>query len=179
MTWSGSMNIRIRNFKTDDFEDVLYIESESFTEHNPFAYMHFYEMHGDMFLVAEYLDFIVGFIMGYRLNETEGRVFSLAVREEFQGRGIGAMLLDSLFKVFYSNLLKYATLEVRTSNLKARNLYHKMGFIPCWIEKEYYSDGEDGIIMKMKLSSYRFHDLDLFEKKIESISIMDSEWFDK
>ena len=173
------MTIRIRNFRTDDFEDVLCIESESFAEHNPFAYMHFYEMHGDMFLVAEYLDFIVGFIMGYRLNENEGRVFSLAVREEFQGRGIGSMLLESLFKVFYSNLLKYATLEVRASNIKARKLYHKMGFIPCWIEKEYYSDGEDGIIMKLKLSSYRFHNLELFAEKIERISIKDIEGFDK
>lgn len=173
------MNIRIRNFKTDDFEDVLCIESESFAEHNPFAYMHFYEMHGDMFLVAEYLDFVVGFIVGYRLNESEGRVFSLAVSEEFQGRGIGSMLLDALFKVFYSNLLKYATLEVRTSNIKAKSLYHKMGFIPCWIEKEYYSDGEDGIIMKMKLSSYKFQNLDLFAKKIESISIRDTESFNE
>lgn len=173
------MSIRIRKFKTDDFEDVLCIESESFAEHNPFAYMHFYEMHGDMFLVAEYLDFIVGFIVGYRLNENEGRVFSLAVREEFQGRGIGAMLLDSLFKVFYSNLLKYATLEVRANNIKARNLYLKMGFIPCWIEKEYYSDGEDGIIMKMKLASYKFHDLDLFAEKIEGMSLRDAEDFDE
>lgn len=171
------MNIRIRNFKTDDFEDVLFIESESFAEHNPFAYMHFYEMHGDMFLVAEYLDFIVGFIVGYRLNENEGRVFSLAVREEFQGRGIGEKLLDELFKTFYSNLLKYATLEVRASNIKARSLYHKMGFIPCWIEKEYYSDGEDGIIMKLKLSSYRFQKLDLFAEKIESISLRNAEDF--
>lgn len=173
------MNIGIRKFRNDDFEDVLCIESESFAEHNPFAYMHFYEMHGDMFLVAEYLDFIVGFIVGYRLNENEGRVFSLAVREEFQGKGIGAMLLDALFKEFYSNLLKYATLEVRANNIKARNLYLKMGFIPCWIEKEYYSDGEDGIIMKMKLSSYMFHNLDLFAEKIEGISVRDAEDFDE
>jgi ribosomal-protein-alanine N-acetyltransferase len=54
-----------------------------------------------------------------------------------------------------------------------------MGFIPCWIEKEYYSDGEDGIIMKMKLSSYKFQNLDLFAKKIESISIRDTESFNE
>ena len=134
---------------------------------------------GDMFLVAEYLDFIVGFIVGYRLNETEGRVFSLAVREEFQGKGIGSLLLDSLFKVFYSNLMKYATLEVRASNLKARNLYSKMGFVPCWIEKEYYSDGEDGIIMKLKLSSYKFQNLDFLAEKIKNIFLQDAEGSDE
>ncbi|MGB3908523.1 MAG: ribosomal protein S18-alanine N-acetyltransferase [Methanomethylovorans sp.] len=171
------MNIRIRNFKADDFEDVLCIESESFTEHNPFAYIHFYEMHGNMFLVAEYLGSIVGFVVGYRMNEREGRVFSLAVREEFQGKGIGTMLLDALFKEFYSNLLKYATLEVRTNNIKAKGLYLKMGFVPCWIEKGYYSDGEDGIIMKMKLSSYKFQELDILAEKIERISQKSTEDF--
>ncbi|WP_214045653.1 ribosomal protein S18-alanine N-acetyltransferase [Methanomethylovorans sp.] len=171
------MNIRIRNFKADDFEDVLCIESESFTEHNPFAYIHFYEMHGNMFLVAEYLGSIVGFVVGYRMNEREGRVFSLAVREEFQGKGIGTMLLDALFKEFYSNLLKYATLEVRTNNIKAKGLYLKMGFVPCWIEKGYYSDGEDGIIMKMKLSSYKFQELDILAEKIERMSQKSTEDF--
>jgi ribosomal-protein-alanine N-acetyltransferase len=130
-------------------------------------------MHGDMFLVAEYLGLIVGFIVGYRLNDSEGRVFSLAVREDFQRKGVGTMLLDSLFKVFYLNLLKYATLEVRASNIKARNLYSKMGFIPCWIEKNYYPDGEDGIIMKLKLSSYRFLNFDCSTSKIETILTKD------
>ncbi len=171
------MNIRIRNFKAGDFEDVLCIESESFAEHNPFAYIHFYEMHGNMFLVAEYLGSIVGFVVGYRMNEREGRVFSLAVREEFQGKGIGTMLLDALFKEFYSNLLKYATLEVRTNNIKAKGLYLKMGFVPCWIEKGYYLDGEDGIIMKMKLSSYKFQELDILAEKIERISQKSTEDF--
>ena len=52
-----------------------------------------------------------------------------------------------------------------------------MGFVPCWIEKGYYLDGEDGIIMKMKLSSYKFQELDILAEKIERISQKSTEDF--
>lgn len=162
-------DVKIRRFQNEDFEDVMYIESESFAEKNPFTYMYFYEIQGDMFLVAQYFDYVVGFIVGYKTYENEGRIFSLAIREGFQRQGIGTMLLNSLFEIFNSNFLKFATLEVRKSNIRARNLYYKIGFIPYWIEKNYYSDGEDGIIMKLKLTSYKYNELEELIKKLDEL----------
>lgn len=160
------MDIKIRKFQNCDFEDILYIEYECFKEHNPFTYTQFYETCGDMFLVAQYLDHIVGFIVGYKTFENEGRIFSLAIKKEFQRQGIGSLLLDYMLKIFYSNFLKYATLEVRISNIKARNLYEKIGFVSSWIEKKYYSDGEDGIVMRLELSSYMNKELECLIKKL-------------
>ncbi|KGK98526.1 GNAT family acetyltransferase [Methanococcoides methylutens] len=142
----------IRQFEPYDFEDVLNIEMEAFTEHNPFVYMNFYEMNKDGFFVASINNRVVGFVIGYRSAVTEGRVFSLAVKEEYKGRRIGSQLMQTILNAFQQQGLKSATLEVRTSNHIAKKLYQDMGFIACWVEHRYYSDGENAIIMKKQLS---------------------------
>lgn len=141
----------IRCFEPDDFGDVLEIESEAFAEHNPFIYMNFYEMNSDCFLVAEEKGQVAGFVVGYNISGEEGRIFSLAVREHCRGYGIGTYLLEAIIGVFREKMLSFASLEVRLSNIEAQRLYQKTGFIPCWIQHGYYSDGEDGIIMKKRL----------------------------
>ncbi len=144
--------IIVRKFEPSDFEDVLEIESEAFSEHNPFLYMNFYEMNNDGFLVAEYNGCIVGFVVGYQLTENEGRIFSLAVKEGFRSMRIGTRLMNSILSFFSGKLLHFASLEVRITNIRARAFYKRMEFISCWIQHGYYSDGEDGIIMKKRLT---------------------------
>ncbi|MCL7411774.1 MAG: ribosomal protein S18-alanine N-acetyltransferase [Methanosarcinaceae archaeon] len=144
--------MNIRRFVPDDFEDILSIEQEAFSDHNPLVYINFYEMNVNGFLVAVEDNTIVGFVVGYQLNENEGRIFSLAVKDGYKGRGIGTRLIHSILKVFYENTFQTASLEVRISNVRAQQLYQRIGFVPCWIEKKYYFDGEDGVIMKMRTS---------------------------
>jgi ribosomal-protein-alanine N-acetyltransferase len=141
----------IRKFEPTDFEGVLEIESVAFAEHNPFLYMNFYEMNNEGFLVAEEEDYVIGFVVGYKVSDDEGRIFSLAVREGYQGHGIGTQLIKAIVGVFQTKSLKHSSLEVRVSNIGAQKLYRRMDFISCWIEHGYYSDGEDGIIMKKQL----------------------------
>lgn len=150
----------IRKFETYDFEGVLNIEMEAFTEHNPFVYMNFYEMNNEGFFVASINKLIVGFVMGYQSEIKEGRIFSLAVKKEYQGMGIGRHLMATILNVFLQQGLRSATLEVRASNHIARKLYRDLGFIECWVEQGYYSDGENGVIMKKQLSPlYRTSDI--------------------
>ncbi|WP_242492556.1 GNAT family N-acetyltransferase [Methanolobus psychrotolerans] len=146
--------ITIRNFEPSDFEEVLEIEAEAFSEHNPFLYMNFYEMNSEGFFVAGYNDYIVGFVVGYELSTNEGRIFSLAVRDGFRSMGIGVRLMDAILSVFINKFLQYASLEVRVTNIRAQEFYKRMEFIPCWVEHGYYSDGEDGIIMKKRLTPF-------------------------
>lgn len=142
----------IRQFEPYDFEDVLNIEMEAFTEHNPFVYMNFYEMNKEGFFVASMNNRIVGFVMGYQSAVNEGRIFSLAVKKEYRGMGIGGQLMQTILRAFQQQGLRSATLEVRDSNHIAIKLYREIGFIACWVEQGYYSDGENGIIMKKQLS---------------------------
>ncbi|MEZ5334291.1 MAG: N-acetyltransferase [Methanolobus sp.] len=111
-------------------------------------------MNSDGFLVAEYNNYVVGFVVGYSLSSTEGRIFSLAVREGYQSMGIGTRLMKSILSVFMCRLLQFASLEVRLTNVRAQEFYRRMDFLPCWIEHGYYSDGEDGIIMKKRLTPF-------------------------
>ncbi len=145
----------IRHFAPEDFQEIVAVEEEAFSDHNSLVYMSFYEMVGDGFLVAEENRKVVGYVVGYRSAEGEGHIFSVGVKEQYRGRGIGTQLIHSICDIFVANRLKYATLEVRNSNIRAQKLYRSIGFIPCWTEKKYYSDGEDGIVMKMNLNPYR------------------------
>lgn len=146
---------RIRHFSPEDFQEIVEIEMEAFSEHNPLLYMNFYESVGDGFLVAEESEKVVGFVVGYRSAENEGHIFSLGVKEKYRGLGIGTSLVYAICDMFAANGLRYARLEVRVSNEKAQKLYRSIGFIPCWTEKKYYIDGEDGLVMKMHLHPYR------------------------
>nr|WP_280954390.1 ribosomal protein S18-alanine N-acetyltransferase [Methanohalophilus levihalophilus] len=134
-----------------DFEQIIQIEMEAFTEHNPYIYMNFYELNPEGFFVAEENGIIYGFVMGYLSDELEGRIFSLAVRSDIRGKGIGTRLLRRILKEFRRLNLQSAKLEVRESNLKAIDLYKRMGFLECWCEAGYYSDGEDAVVMKKRL----------------------------
>ncbi|MCQ6963871.1 ribosomal protein S18-alanine N-acetyltransferase [Methanolobus chelungpuianus] len=162
----------IRPFEPGDFGDVLEIEAEAFAEHNPFIYMNFYEMNSDSFLVAEEKGRITGFVVGYQVSGEEGRIFSLAVKERYRGYGIGTHLLEAVISVFRKKLLSIASLEVRLSNREAQRLYQKTGFVPCWIHSGYYSDGEDGIIMKMRLYPVVSTAVDELLSKIQGSAIM-------
>lgn len=85
---------------------------------------------------------LVGFLaMQETLYELE--VVQIAVRKEWQGRGIARQLLEILPQE------KEVFLEVREGNTPARTLYQKQGFKEIGCRKGYYhAPTEDAIMMK-------------------------------
>ena len=85
---------------------------------------------------------LVGFLaMQETLYELE--VVQIAVRKEWQGRGIARQLLETLPQE------KEVFLEVREGNTPARTLYQKQGFKEIGCRKGYYhAPTEDAIMMK-------------------------------
>ena len=81
-----------------------------------------------------------------------------------RGRGIGELLLIGAIELAMSRCAEVVTLEVRPSNVVAKNLYQKYGFKERGVRKSYYADdGEDAMIMTtdpILLPSY----LDLFHE---------------
>ena len=99
------------------------------------------------YLVAEIDNQIVGYV-GVWFVVDEGHITNVAVHSDYRGRKIGDKLVDEMVKLCKENNLVAMTLEVRTSNTVAQNLYRKYGFKIAGIRKEYYSDNkEDAIIM--------------------------------
>ena len=74
----------------------------------------------------------------------EVEIMSVTVLKRFQRQGLGRALLAHLLK---AKPWKTALLELRESNIPARALYEKAGFIEVGKRKNYYRDGEDAILM--------------------------------
>jgi ribosomal-protein-alanine N-acetyltransferase len=91
--------------------------------------------------------YIVGF-SGIWMLADEAHMTNLAVRQPYQGKGLGELLL--LATIDLANELKaiFITLEVRATNLVAQSLYNKYGFVQMGVRRGYYLDNrEDAIIM--------------------------------
>ena len=99
--------------------------------------------------VAEVDGRVVGHA-GLMMVADYGHVTTLAVHPDVQGSGIGTCLMADLCRAAVERQLVTMTLEVRVSNLRARELYRRFGFIPAWAQSGYYSDtGEDALFMQV------------------------------
>ena len=86
------------------------------------------------------------------VNHMQGHITNVAVHSNYRGQRIGDRLVEEMVKLCKSEGLVSMTLEVRSSNTIAQNLYRKYGFKMAGVRKEYYSDREDAIIMWNQLS---------------------------
>ena len=146
----------IRRYVPEDKYSILMLEAEAFNDHNPYEYFTLYEIFRDGFFVCTIGEDIVGFVVGYALSEYEGHIFSLAVSDAHRNKGYAELLVDHICTYFIFKGLQKASLEVRIGNTPALNLYKKLGFVVCWMESKYYTDGEDGYVMMVQLNSYFF-----------------------
>jgi ribosomal-protein-alanine N-acetyltransferase len=78
----------------------------------------------------------------------EGHITNVAVHPDARGDGAGDMIVEALFRICRKQKVTAMTLEVRSSNFKAINLYEKHGFEKVSIRPHYYEDNkEDAVIM--------------------------------
>jgi [ribosomal protein S18]-alanine N-acetyltransferase len=90
---------------------------------------------------------IIGFGCFWAILD-EAHITLLGIHPQYQGRGLGQLLLCALLDRAREIEMARATLEVRASNLGALHIYQKYGFETVGRRKKYYQDtGEDGIIM--------------------------------
>jgi ribosomal-protein-alanine N-acetyltransferase len=91
---------------------------------------------------------VQGFIIG-RLAGDQWEIENIAVDPALQRGGLGSQLLRE-FLVRARLGMKAVFLEVRESNLPARKLYEKMGFVQVGRRKLYYqSPAEDALILEL------------------------------
>jgi ribosomal-protein-alanine N-acetyltransferase len=81
----------------------------------------------------------------------EAHLTILAIHPDFQGQGLGKLLLGKLLEEAENKNLERATLEVGENNNKALNLYQQFGFKEAGRRKKYYKKtGEDALILWKK-----------------------------
>jgi ribosomal-protein-alanine N-acetyltransferase len=93
----------------------------------------------------------IGFISASALDASHARIMMFAVDRGHRSMGIGSMLLNQLKRTAIMNGIKYISLEVRPSNMRAINLYKRHGFVPVEILRNYYNDGGDAVKMELIL----------------------------
>lgn len=142
--------ITYRKMTIEDIDQVLLIEEEAFTlpwtreafEHEMTTNLYSY------YLVAETEDKdIVGYC-GMWIVMDESHITNVAVAERMRGHKIGEGLMREAIRVVKEQKVVLMTLEVRVSNIVAKNLYYKLGFQDGGIRKNYYTDTqEDALVM--------------------------------
>lgn len=89
---------------------------------------------------------LVGFVAGDpRPSEGVSWIATIGVDPGYQRRGFGRALLRACETQVK---LPRVRLTVRISNNKAISLYEQEGYRTCDVWKQYYNDGEDGLVME-------------------------------
>ena len=100
--------------------------------------------------VLEINNEIVGYA-GYWLVAGEAQIIRIAVASKLQGRGLGNLLVSDMIERAMSQGALAVSLEVRESNIAARKVYEKNGFVESGIRPNYYQDNnENAVIMWLK-----------------------------
>ena len=133
----------IRTAKLEDDLWIAKLEQETFSDplseefitndlkNNPFA----------NYFVAEVDNQIVGYIGSWMTDNTE--ILNFCVSEKYRNKGIGS----KLFMILEDRHIGVISLEVRESNIGAIRFYEREGFRKVAMRKNYYSNGDDAILM--------------------------------
>jgi ribosomal-protein-alanine N-acetyltransferase len=82
----------------------------------------------------------------------QGELANVAVTPRLRGRGLGAKLLSRILEVARDRGVETVYLEVRASNVRALELYHRFGFSEVGRRTGYYErPKEDALIMMARL----------------------------
>ena len=156
-------NCIIRRCDPTDIIPVMEINLKTLPEHySDYFYESLLDELPEAFLVAE----ISGKLVGYIMCKTEygfsnfkklgfvkkGHVVSVAVVDEYRGKGFGSELVNESLKGVKMRQCGEMYLEVRCSNNDAVRLYEKLGFSINQRLKTYYRDGEDAYLMAINFS---------------------------
>ncbi len=90
---------------------------------------------------------MVGFVFIMVNENGAGHITTIGIAPEHRRRGLALSLLQHVEKSLQNRRISMLTLEVRAGNLAAQNLYTRMGYSIVQRLKQYYNNGEDGLLM--------------------------------
>lgn len=90
---------------------------------------------------------MVGFIFIMVNQNGTGHITTIGVAPEHRRRGLALRLLIHAENALQCRRISMLTLEVRAGNLAAQSLYRGLGYSIVQRLREYYNNGEDGLLM--------------------------------
>jgi len=146
------LRVRIEPMMRADLMDVLAIERASFRD--PWAPIAFERELTNDFSRALVAREGSGRLAGYTIYWVAGpeyHILNIAVRPDVRRRGVGRLLMNRIIADALRDKAEFVALEVRPSNIAARTLYLRYGFVTVGVRPHYYQDGEDAEVMILHL----------------------------
>jgi ribosomal-protein-alanine N-acetyltransferase len=143
--------LTIRRMALEDVEQVVAIDEASFSMPWPARSFHFEltDNPASRSWVAELDGKVIGILVAWLIVD-EIHIATIATHNDFRRQGIGERLLEHTLKSAKEEGAISSFLEVRDSNVFARGMYNKFGFVEVGRRKHYYKDnGEDAILMSL------------------------------
>ena len=154
---------RLRPMRLSDISSVMAIERSAFQVPWKESAYH-YEVAENRLasyqvLTVELADLpskLIGYA-GFWMLVDEAHISTIAVAANWRRRGLGHLLLLNVLFLAYKSEAELATLEVRTTNNVAQELYRAYRFEIVGGRKRYYQGREDALIMTVEPldSAYR------------------------
>ena len=143
--------VTIRAMTEDDLDRVLVMENAIFSSpwRRSFFKSDINRPQGQC-LVAEVDGEVVGYSVAWGTEEVH--LANLAVDPDFRHERIGRQLMAEVISFARRNQAQSIYLEVRVSNSIARQFYARLGFVPTYLRKGYYENGEDAIVMEWEVT---------------------------
>ena len=154
---SGS-DVLIRRMRESDVPGIMAIESVSFGAHHwaPDSFVNEMNNHIGRYYVMlhtpvesddEHENKVIAYF-GYWLVLDEVHATTIAVHPAYRGNALGEIALVQIIERAMGHSAHWVTLEVRSMNYGAQNLYYKYGFQCLGLRHKYYQDNrEDALIM--------------------------------
>jgi ribosomal-protein-alanine N-acetyltransferase len=142
--------VRLTRLRWWQIDELLPIEKDLFGVEQWSAGMFWNELAAGHPYVAAVQD---GELVGYAglvvAPPDEAWVNNMAVRRDYQRRGIGRALLEELLAIARRNGARHTLLEVAADNTPAQALYDSYGFEVIGLRKNYYqASGTDALVMR-------------------------------
>ena len=103
--------------------------------------------------------YVKNHIQGFSVISTvldEAELLTIGVSIECRGQGLGEYLLTKTIEYVINKQCHTIFLEVAANNIKAINLYKKLGFIQVGLRRNYYpknsqSEAQDALVMSLQI----------------------------
>lgn len=139
--------LKFEKLSLDNVKQVANLEKECFGEHSWSEKLFLEEItqENKHYVVVKDDDNVIAY-GGFAQVLDEAHIMNIAVKDSYRKQGIASFIIEKIVNLANEKNIYSITLEVRESNLPARNLYEKHGFKFAGVRKGYYQDKENACI---------------------------------
>ncbi len=146
------MNFDIHDISTNDLDAIYSIETSSYNV--PWTKTNLHDeiiKSNNLNLCITTNTSLIGYCFSYIVDD-EMFITNVCIHPDYRNMKLGTILLKNLLSKANKKSIRFVFLEVREKNFAAINLYRRLGFSQDCIRKNYYSNGDNALLMHLDLT---------------------------